>query len=203
MAGGRSEDDAGPMSKRERTRRALVAAAAELVAEHGFEGTSLEAIAARAGMSRGAIYGNFAGRDGLFLAVAQAQWQPLTPPAGPAATLRERMRSLGEIVAAEAARRRAKAVGAVSFQLYALKTPDLRRRLAEANRAIYRAATERLLAEIPAQERPADPALFVKTVHALIEGLLLTHALTPELIDEEVIRGAFEQLATPPEERQP
>jgi AcrR family transcriptional regulator len=48
--------------------RLLDAAAAE-VADHGYAGTSLQAIATRAGLSRGAVYWNFKSKPELFLAL--------------------------------------------------------------------------------------------------------------------------------------
>jgi AcrR family transcriptional regulator len=48
--------------------RLLDAAAAE-VAEHGYAGTSLQAIANRAGLTRGAVYWNFKSKPELFLAL--------------------------------------------------------------------------------------------------------------------------------------
>lgn len=185
----------GLLPKRERTRRALIAAAAELVAERGYESTSMAAVAERAGMSRGAIYGNFADREELFLAVAERLWRPISPDFEPGTSAPERMRRLGEAVAREADARRAVAVGALSFQLYALRDPSLGRRLAAANEVQYRAAAERLAADVPPADLPVRPEAFVKTLHALIEGLLLTHALTPELVTADVIRSAFEMVA--------
>jgi AcrR family transcriptional regulator len=184
-----------PASKRERTRAALVAAAAALIAERGYERTSLEAVAARAGMSRGAIYGNFTNRDALFLAVAETLWRPVAPSLPPGASFAEQMRALGKAVAAQATARRRMAVGAVSFQLYALNHAPMRERLLEANRRIYAEAAERLAEAVPADRLPLAPDLFVKAVHALIEGLMLTHFLTPELIGEAEIEAAFELLA--------
>jgi AcrR family transcriptional regulator len=177
--------------KRERTRRALIRAAAELIGERGYERTSLEAVAARAGLSRGAIYGNFADRDALFMAVAESLWQPVAPAFPPGAALAETMAILGRAVAAEAGARRKRAVGAVSFQLYALTHEPMRRRLVEANRDVYRAAAERLLADHPQARLPMPAEAFVKALHALIEGAMLLHFLTPELMNEEAIAAAF------------
>jgi AcrR family transcriptional regulator len=178
------------LPKRERTRRALIRAAAELIGERGYERTSLEAVAARAGLSRGAIYGNFADRDALFMAVAESLWQPVAPVFPPGASLAETMAILGRAVAAEAAARRDRAVGALSFQLYALTHEPMRRRLIQANRAIYRAA-ERVLGDHPEARLPMPAEDFVKALHALIEGLTLLHFLTPELVTEDVIAVAF------------
>lgn len=57
--------------RRQQTRDVLVASAAEVFAERGFDGTSLEEVAERAGFTRGAIYKNFAGKEELFFAVIE------------------------------------------------------------------------------------------------------------------------------------
>jgi AcrR family transcriptional regulator len=50
-----------------RTRQALLAAAAKVIAKRGFGGTSVEDIAKEAGYTRGAFYSNFKGKDDLFI----------------------------------------------------------------------------------------------------------------------------------------
>ncbi len=52
-----------------RTRELIVASATELFLRDGFTATSLEAVAAHAGFSRGAVYSNFAGKVALGTAV--------------------------------------------------------------------------------------------------------------------------------------
>ncbi|HZR50735.1 MAG TPA: TetR/AcrR family transcriptional regulator [Streptosporangiaceae bacterium] len=51
------------------TRDQLIEVATGLFAEHGYEDTSIEAVLAAAGVSRGALYHHFAGKDALFQAV--------------------------------------------------------------------------------------------------------------------------------------
>jgi AcrR family transcriptional regulator len=51
------------------TRSRLLAAAAEVFAEHGFGGASLDAIATRAGYTRGAVYSNFADKAEILIAL--------------------------------------------------------------------------------------------------------------------------------------
>ena len=51
------------------TRKRLVAVARGLFAEHGYAGVSLEQVAEEAGLTRGAVYHHFAGKQGLFEAV--------------------------------------------------------------------------------------------------------------------------------------
>ena len=51
------------------TRRELVAIATRLFVAHGYHGTSIDAVLTEAGISRGALYHHFDGKDALFEAV--------------------------------------------------------------------------------------------------------------------------------------
>ncbi|HZQ26202.1 MAG TPA: helix-turn-helix domain-containing protein [Acidimicrobiales bacterium] len=53
------------------TRAALLGAARSLFAERGYSGAGREEIAERAGMTRGALYHHFAGKQELFVAVVE------------------------------------------------------------------------------------------------------------------------------------
>ncbi|MFD0151715.1 TetR/AcrR family transcriptional regulator [Streptomyces sp. NPDC055721] len=59
----------GVTRRRPRTRAALLRAALEAFAEHGFHATTIEQICERAGYTRGAYYSNFASKEELFLAL--------------------------------------------------------------------------------------------------------------------------------------
>jgi AcrR family transcriptional regulator len=54
-----------------RTRELLLEVAAAEFLAHGYSGTSLERVAEAAGFSKGAVYGNFAGKEELCLAVLE------------------------------------------------------------------------------------------------------------------------------------
>ena len=54
------------------TREQLIEVATGLFAERGYEETSIEAVLAAAGVSRGALYHHFAGKDALFEAVLES-----------------------------------------------------------------------------------------------------------------------------------
>jgi AcrR family transcriptional regulator len=51
------------------TRGQLIAVATRLFTDHGYEDTSIEAVLSAAGVSRGALYHHFAGKEALFEAV--------------------------------------------------------------------------------------------------------------------------------------
>jgi AcrR family transcriptional regulator len=54
------------------TRGQLIEVATGLFADHGYGGTSIEAVLTAAGVSRGALYHHFAGKEALFTAVLEA-----------------------------------------------------------------------------------------------------------------------------------
>ena len=179
--------------KRERTRGALIQAASEIIGEKGWDRTSLEEVASRAGMTRGAIYGNFKHREELFLAVVRAKWKPVIPPLLPGATFKDYMHGLGRAVAASAAERRPQAVGALSFMLYALTHEGMRARVRQLNKALYTTGADRLRQSFP--RLPMAPDQLVRVLHALTDGLTYLRFLTPELITDDVVIAAFDALA--------
>jgi AcrR family transcriptional regulator len=60
------------------TRAHIVDVAMQLFATHGYDATSIEAVLAESGVSRGSLYHHFAGKDALFLAVLEAVGARLT-----------------------------------------------------------------------------------------------------------------------------
>ena len=59
--------------RRALTRRGLLDAAARLFAEHGVEGAAVDAIAAAAGRTAGALYDHFGSKEGLLFALVE-EW---------------------------------------------------------------------------------------------------------------------------------
>lgn len=201
MSGTEKDSASTRGGKRARTRAQLVQAAAELVGTKGLEQTSLEDVAQRAGMTRGAIYGNFKDRDELFLAVMEARWQPVVPKFKAGASYEQQMRILAEAVVAALPARRVAAIGAASFQFYALTHETMRARFVQINAEAYRRAAHDMLAYIPEQKLPMPAQVFVRVLHGLIEGLTFLSFLTPELITPEVFLAAFEALGASRQQR--
>jgi AcrR family transcriptional regulator len=184
--------------KRARTRAQLIDAAARIVGEKGFHATTLDEVAARVGMSRGAIYGNFKNREDLFLAVVKLRWKPIIPGLKRGGTFREQMRAIGKAVVAAAPLRQTRAVGALSFQLYVLTHPKMQARIVKQNAAIYRQMAAELTQFIAPRDLPMPAEQFIRVIHALADGLLFKRFLTPKLITDEIILSAFEMLALKP-----
>ncbi len=191
----RSPSQRTESGKRARTRAKLVEAAAAAIAEKGLDRTTLDDIASRAGMTRGAVYGNFKDKEEIFLEVIKKYWTPIIPAFKAGASLRENMRILGLAVAREALRREAHAAAATSFQLYVLTHEAMRSQLTRKNAAIYKVMAEKLLTVIPEKSLPMPAERFIRVLDAMITGLLFTYFQSPGLITEEVFVSAFEALA--------
>jgi AcrR family transcriptional regulator len=180
--------------KRDRTRAALLEAARALIREKGYERTTLEEVASRAGMTTGAIYGNFKNRDELFIALGQTYWAPVKPQIKSDATFAEAMRALAKATLAAVDERRPAAIGRLTGLAYTLKNPELRARVHDITQSSYEFGAE-WLALFDRSELPMPPKQLVRVIHALIEGLVMQRILTPDLCPDEVFYAAFGALA--------
>src|SRR3954470_1475381 len=137
--------------KRGRTRAALLEAARALVRERGYERTTLEKVARRAGMTTGAIYGNFKNRDELFIALGQAYWPPIAPKIPPEATFAQAMHAFAKATLAAADERLPVAVGRLTGLAYALDKTELRSQVVEITKGSYEFGAEWLRAFDPGE----------------------------------------------------
>jgi AcrR family transcriptional regulator len=180
--------------KRDRTRAQLLEAARSLIREKGYEHTTLEAIAERAGMTTGAIYGNFKNRDELFISLGQTYWAPIKPHVQPGSTLPDIMQALADGTLAAISDRRAAAVGRLTGLAYTLTHEELRAKVAEFTAKSYALGEQWLRSVTKEEDLPMPADQLVRVIHALTEGLVFQRLLTPELMPDEVFHAAFAAL---------
>lgn len=180
--------------KRERTRARLVEAAVEVANAKGLVAASLDEIAARAGMTKGAIYSNFAGKADLVMAIAEDHGLRLAPAYVAGAPLSAQLAALAEAVIAilPAAAERSRL--SAELQAYAAIDPDLRRRFGELHRALF-VEWSRTLADRFGDELKMPPLQLVVALQALATGFAHQHQLTPELVTPDGVRAAFAAFA--------
>src|SRR5215467_13675096 len=181
--------------KRERTRATLLEAARALIREKGHEHTTLEDIAQRAGMTTGAIYGNFKNRDDLFIALGLTYWPPIKPRVKPGASFSDVMRAMADATIAAIPDRAAAAAGRLAGLAYTLTHEDMRARVASVTAESYAFGEQWLREMVKKEDLPMPAGHLVRVIHALSEGLVFQRLLTPELIPDQVIRAAFQALA--------
>jgi len=182
-------------NKRERTRTRLLEAARALIREKGHEAATLEEIAERAGMTTGAIYGNFKNRDELFIALGQAYWPPIRPKVKQGASFEDVMRAIADATIAALPDRQTVAVGRLTGLAYAMANQEMREKVAAVTADSYEFGEQWLSAVVPKNELPMPAGHLVRVLHSMIEGLTFQRLLTPELIPDEVIKAAFSALA--------
>jgi AcrR family transcriptional regulator len=180
--------------KRARTRAKLLEAAREIIRKKGYQRTTLKEVAQRAGMTSGAIYGNFKNRDELFMALADVHWAPIKPAFGPGSTFAEKIKAFAEATIAAIPARRMVAVGRLTGMAYALTHQRIRSKVHEVTAARFAAGAAWVRTVADESEIPMPPDIFVRVVHAMTEGLLFQRFLTPELIPDKVFYAAFAAL---------
>ena len=180
--------------KRERTRARLLDAALALTREKGFEQTTVQDIARRAGLSTGAIYGNFRNRDDLFMALGERQWASIKPEFRPGSSFADLMDAMAAATVAAIPHREPAAVGALTFRAYALRHEDVRAKFRDVMAEGYDAGAAWLLSTFDERDLPMEPNILVRVINALVEGLTFQRLLTPELVPDEVVYGAFRAL---------
>ena len=196
---GKPKPAALPGGRRELTRERLIRAARDMIAERGFHRVSLDAIAARAGLTKGAFYDNFHSKDELFLAVV-GTWsteriQRFAWPRGRQGTLKERLRRLADAVVADAAASEKEAPMRAEFLLYTLTHEEIRRHISAgaAQRLAY--MRERLLEFIAEDELAVPLDTFILMLEALVPGLMFIRSQGADLVRDETIITIFESFA--------
>lgn len=185
-----SQEDRWPArtAVKERNRDALLRAARELAAERGFAGTSVDAVAERAGLTKGAVYSIFGSKVELFVEL-------LTPDYGmfglrdvcePGTPLKKALAAYGRRWAEGVGTEEARAAYLLSLELHleALRQPEVLSRVLDfGQEAIARLAAE--LEEYAAESRRSLPVAgrdLAEAIVAALQGLtslsvtgLITH----------------------------
>lgn len=187
--------------RREQTRDYLLAAAAQVFAERGFHGATLDEVAAVAGFTKGAVYSNFKSKDDLFLAVLESRYESgiqsllvfLETVEGPPQAADFLGRIAGELDEAASEQ-----WGALyqEFLVYAMRNPEARQKLADLERADVEAIAalidaERLKHGIQDVHSAEHAARFVV---ALMRGLLTMRLIEAGAVNESLIAAILDYL---------
>jgi AcrR family transcriptional regulator len=186
------------------TRERLLEAAGRLFHRDGFSATSLEDIAEKAGVSVGAAYSNFAGKEELFLSFVERYRNVVDISA-----FADRSRPADEHIhqfADDVAEMLPSAPQDVAMDLelkaFALRNPRARTALAASIVAEFTALAEG--AEDLADGTHCRLSLLETVIlgQALAEGLTTLRAFVPEIITRDLFEAAFGLLLTDPQPSQ-
>jgi AcrR family transcriptional regulator len=173
--------------RREQTREDLVAAAERLFVANGFHATTVDAIAADAGYTKGAVYSNFASKEDLFFAVYERRVdaavqasERLLAELGTAAGI--------EQAAAEGASRKGRDDGWLAvfleFWSHVLRHPELHERFARLHARIQAPFVAAVMRDglVPAGAE-VEPDEVVVAAMAMDVGLALERLVRPDVVD--------------------
>jgi AcrR family transcriptional regulator len=168
--------------RRAATRAKLLKAAGAIFARHGYHAATLDQIAERAGVSKGALYYNFASKEDLFLALL-------------ADRLGEGPADLEEFASRLEHDPR---WAPLFFEFMAWSGRDARHR-AELCRRFFRPARERTRALTAAGHEGDDLTAeeLAAAVNALVNGLLLERHFDPERVPADLVGRAVARLLQP------
>jgi len=186
-------------TRRERqgqTRELLLDAAAIVFARRGYHEASVEEVASEAGFSTGAVYSNFTGKEGLFLALADREVEKQVIEIRAVA---ERVEAGGE-AAVEAGRQfqellkrdRNWPLLSYEFWSFGVRNARLQEEFAQRRQAVQDAladSLDRLAAQLGFELRFPAPML-AAAINATLNGLAFEHAADPGAISDEVL-GEF------------
>jgi AcrR family transcriptional regulator len=192
-----------PERRRQQTRDHLLAAAAQVFADRGFHGASLDEVAAVAGFSKGAVYSNFKNKEDLFLALFKAMYDREME------ALRETLEGsdvppetrLSDFVALirDEVSQTPDSFGVLyqEFWLYAVRNPTAREQLIRLEDENVRAVAEILETERPRQglERLESPERVARIITALFRGISALRVLQPDVADDSLIETAISFIA--------
>jgi AcrR family transcriptional regulator len=179
-----------PERRRQLTKEALIAAAAETFTRKGFHAASLDEIAEAAGFTRGAIYSNFGSKEELLFAVIDRfDDMALSGIAEAMDAEYTEDPTRGAAVAADVWSRLffrppdLLALG-LELRLYALRNPDARKRLAELERQTSKKLTGFIEEEFSRRNIPIDRAGDLADLgRAAVDGLVQAAAIDEERAD--------------------
>lgn len=193
------------IERRAETRGALVAAAARLFGEQGFDAVSVDAVSDAAGRTSGAVYDHFGSKQGLLLAVLDEWTQSLVAVLAAAfeeaSTLEERLRAVASTVIVHPSEdTRLLLLLDHELALRAARDPAV----AAALQARSRHAHDRLVrgfarwrAEGVLPAGVASPDTLAATVRGLVLGLALQQRLDPDAFDVESAAGVLGAALSP------
>ena len=178
--------------KKVQTKARLIEAAYEEILEKGFAAISLEGIARRAGMTKGAIYSNYPDKAHLLIAVRDAKQPRVRLRSQEGASLRRQMELLAESVIDDLSRTSAAIRFVTEYHRYATADGEFHDALlAQYARMFNRGAA---FFSAYADELEVTPRVFAVMLQSLILGLMHQSILSPHETSPQFIRAAFRAL---------
>jgi AcrR family transcriptional regulator len=176
------------------TQARLLDAAEEVFVRDGFESAQLDAIAAAAGRSKGAVYTHFKSKEDLFLALFENRTRliidELTDSLRKCTSRQQSLQTFREFYVG-LVKDKAWPILTLEFKLFALRHPESKERL---RKAFEMSKTtngggihEQMFGKLSRTENE-DNDLSLMTLGPIVSGLILESYFEPEVLSEKALR---------------
>jgi AcrR family transcriptional regulator len=190
-----------PDKRRELTRAHLLDAAAQVFAREGFHGASIDAIAAAAGFTKGAVYSNFKNKEDLFIALleqrVERQVEAVREAMGGADYSDEELHEQWvPLTTSMLWGDREWTLLSLEFVLYAARNPSAARKLTgldRTSRELLVPIVEHQIAQLGISIDIAPDAL-VDIFFALFNGISIRHVTDPETGSDQLVETSIKFL---------
>lgn len=196
--------------KQSRTRAALLDAAAELFIQRGFRHVSLDEIADRAGVTKGAVYSNFADKEDLFAAVCLSRATSVDTSAlvDDSLTFEEQMRALAISAGEASLSEENAALAALELEMCQLAiTSERAQKWVAAAHAFNRQSLAGVVEAAAKKKGTAVPHLppeeLATILRATIQGLMQQRVAAPEAVPLNYFADAVSLLLGNPDPQRP
>ena len=193
-----------PRPGRDAVRRRLLGAALGVFAEFGFESTSVDQVAAAAGLTKGAVYSNFTGKDDLFFAMMSDQVmnrveavQTILAANPVDAPRRQTLQDIGRLLTEAFVEQREWQLVYLDFWRRAVRDDDVRARFVAHRRFLRGAIAERVEQVLDGAPTPGDFTIddVVTVVLALSNGLVIEQYVAPEFVSDGLFGRVLNRLS--------
>ncbi len=185
-------------------RRRLLDAALHVFAEHGYASTNLDQVAAAAGLTKGAIYSNFASKDDLFFAMMKDQAlnrletiRTFLAVTAVDSNRRQALHDIGRLLTEAFTEQREWELVLLDFWRRAVRDDEVRLQFVAHRRALRAAIADRV--EQVLGRAPVVGGLtvddVVTVVLALSNGLAIEQYVDPDLVSDDLFGRVLAMLA--------
>ena len=180
------------------TREAILRTAARMFLRSGIEETSLDAVAAELGLTKGAVYANFPSKGALVAAVAAANSSPQAVFAAllePGVSLPKRLQAFADRVTSTRASRRVVLLD-LEYMIYAARNEgwDQAGRQGFDEEVASLAARFREVNQANGERLPISEESFLRLLNIVGRGVIQEMALHPKSLSADDVARMFELL---------
>jgi TetR/AcrR family acrAB operon transcriptional repressor len=176
------------------TRRILLEKAGELFETRGIDATSLDQIAAAAGVTKGAIYDHFANKTELVFQLFEARGSPTLNALQGDRSPDQQLAALLEHMLSWFPAELDYVSSHNEFNHYISSDPVRAERFGRLTQDYLAGVASRLEETVGAERLPLSPAETAVALSALRSGLLLNRLIAPDLTTDAVVTRIFERI---------